>query len=83
MLLVLLWSTVSHSAHAEYFDITEQHECQLCQQSIDTPPDNDLSVQVPTRLNVQVVALFTGITPLTKSFILPSLRAPPYFPITL
>lgn len=83
VLLVLLYSTVSHSAHSEYFDLAEQHECQLCQQSIDTPPDNTLTVPIHERVNVQITTLLTGIIPLTKSYTLPLLRAPPYFPITL
>ncbi|KGJ91274.1 hypothetical protein [Colwellia psychrerythraea] len=83
-LLLFCATFFAHSEHYtqvefEVFSTFEQHDCHLCQQGIDTPPNSiglyPVSVGMANIDKVQIVDLAL----VSPAYISPQLRAPPSF----
>ena len=78
ILCAFLCATINHSAHGELIqDSVELQQCKLCQQSIDTPPDNVIvKLAIVSRYNVLTTAIIVQHSE-TTPYLIPQLRAPP------
>jgi hypothetical protein len=78
ILCAFVCATISHSAHSELIqDSVELQQCKLCQQSIDTPPEN-LTVKLASvsRYNALTIAIIIHYRE-SSAYLIPQLRAPP------
>jgi len=78
ILITFLCAIISHVQHSDFLsDTVERHQCKLCQQSLDLPPENILEIVVVKNDYYHINNRYVDIV-LTPHFYLSSpLRAPP------